>query len=210
MPTAKSFTALGRGNGFPFCLDLEELIEAYGDIWDITEPIPIGSLVFLLWNLYAFNSLSFTFNFTTSLGGTGTEEYTNDGPVSYGGEALDAVEPYKRVCFTDNRFPLVQDLLSDPGDGFNIFDGEFFFFPTLDDNGNYCLAYVIDANDIQSPKLAATNSRPTNGEVAQIQFPLDGEGNSITIKTVGFDFGNNDTTTATGGTIEKPNFYTYS
>ena len=89
MPTATSFTALGRGNGFPFCLDFQALINAYGDIWDRTQSISLNSLMFLFWNLYEFNSLSFTFDFTTSLGATGSEEYTNKGSVSYGGVALD-------------------------------------------------------------------------------------------------------------------------
>ena len=71
MPTATPFTALGRGNGFPFCLDLQALINAYGDIWDRTEPISLNSLMSLFWNLYEINSLSFTFGFTTSLGATG-------------------------------------------------------------------------------------------------------------------------------------------
>jgi hypothetical protein len=206
MPTATPFTALGRGNGFPFCLDLQALINVHGDIWDRTEPIAINPLMSLLWNLYVFNSLSFTFTFTTSLGGAGAEEYTNQGSVSYDGTAFDGPpgEPYKRVCFTDNALPIVQIL-----DSQNTFEGEFFFLPTLDDDNNYCLAYIIDTPDIKSPKLAATQSRPTNGEVAEIQFPLDDEGNTTVIKAVGFDFGNGDTTTATGGAITS-NFYTYN
>jgi len=204
MPTAIPFTALGRGNGFPFCLDLQALINVHGDIWDRTEPIAISPLMSLLWNLYEFNSLSFTFNFTTSSGGSGSEEYEKQGSVSYDGEIFDAVEPYKRVCFTDNALPIVQIL-----DSQNTFEGEFFFLPTLDDDNNYCLAYSISTPDIQSPKLAATQSRPTNGGVAEIQFPLDDNENTAVIKTVGFDFGNGDTTTATGGSITS-NFYTYN
>ena len=138
MPTAIPFTALGRGNGFPFCLDLQALINVHGDIWDRTEPIAISPLMSLLWNLYEFNSLSFTFNFTTSSGGSGSEEYEKQGSVSYDGEIFDAVEPYKRVCFTDNALPIVQIL-----DSQNTFEGEFFFVPTLNDDNNYCLAYSI-------------------------------------------------------------------
>ena len=209
MPTAIPFTALGRGNGFPFCLDFQELIDLNGDIWDRTQPISLNSLMSIFWNLYEINSLSFTFSFTTSLGGTGTGEYTNKGSVSYGGTPSGVLgEPYKRVCFTSLLYQynqiLESSVTSEP-----VEDGNFSFLPTLDDNKNYCLEYSIDTVDIKSQRLAAAQSVSTNGGVVDIQLPLDDEGNTTVIKIVGFDFLNDDTTTATGGTITS-NFYTYT
>ena len=210
MPTATPFTALGRGNGFPLCLDLQALKRQHGDIWDRTQPISLNSLMSLFWNLYEINSLSFTFSFTTSLGATGSEEYTNKGSVSYSTTALNGLsgEPYKRVCFTDNAIPIIQILessvTSEP-----VEDGSFSFLPTLDDNDNYCLAYSIDTGDIKSPRLADAQSISTFGGVVDIQLPLDDEGNTTVIKIVGFDFLNDDTTTATGGAITS-SFYTYT
>jgi hypothetical protein len=210
MPTAIPFTALGRGNGFPFCLDFQELIDLNGDIWDRTQPISLNSLMSLFWNLYEINSLSFTFDFTTSRGVTGSEEYTNKGSVSYSTTALNGLsgEPYKRVCFTSllhqyNQV-LESSVTSEP-----VEDGSFSFLPTLDDNDNYCLAYSIDAGEIMSPRLAAAQSVSTHGGVVDIQLPLDDEGNTTVIKIVGLDFLNDDTTTATGGAITS-SFYTYT
>lgn len=210
MPTAIPFTALGRGNGFPFCLDFQELINLNGDIWDRTQPISLNSLMSLFWNLYEINSLSFTFSFTTSRGGSGVREYTNKGSVSYAETALNGLsgEPYKRVCFTSllhqyNQI-LESSVTSEP-----VEDGSFSFLPTLDDNDNYCLAYSINAGEIMSPRLAAAQSVSTFGGVVDIQLPLDDEGNTTVIKIVGFNFLNDDTTTATGGAITS-SFYTYT
>ena len=210
MPTATPFTALGRGNGFPLCLDFQELIDLNGDIWDRTQPISLNSLMSLFWNLYEINSLSFTFSFTTSRGGSGVAEYTNKGSVSYAETALNGLsgEPYKRVCFTSllhqyNQI-LESSVTSEP-----VEDGSFSFIPTLDDNDNYCLAYSINAGEIMSPRLAAAQSVSTFGGVVDIQLPLDDEGNTTVIKIVGFNFLNDDTTTATGGAITS-SFYTYT
>ena len=60
-----------------------------------------------------------------------------------------------------------------------------------------------------SPRLAAAQSVSTFGGVVDIQLPLDDEGNTTVIKTVGFDFLNDATTTATGGAITS-SFYTYT
>ena len=48
MPTADSFTALGRGNGFPFCIDEKLDVSSY----DAVQPLTLAQAMKIYWNLH--------------------------------------------------------------------------------------------------------------------------------------------------------------
>ena len=53
MPTADSFTALGRGNGFPFCLTKKD-VSGYAFV----EPLTLQQVMNWRWNLYSASGLA--------------------------------------------------------------------------------------------------------------------------------------------------------
>lgn len=119
MPTATSFTALGRGNGFPFCIinSTNSVINALNGHEDkirnfitgidtVTEvyrvkEVTLAEAMGYIWNLY---EVSFA-NFTNSLGNV--LSFSNPSRFKYGSTVsegyVNAVEytPNKRVC---NKF----------------------------------------------------------------------------------------------------------
>ena len=106
MPVAKRFTSLGRGNGFPFCVQhsTDSVITAFDGHSDTVSPetyrvreVTLTEAMNFIWNLYSVDFASFTsggatYNFTNPAilryNNTPTEGYINAVPFT----------PIKRVC----------------------------------------------------------------------------------------------------------------
>jgi len=108
MPTATSFTALGRGNGFPFCLinaTNSAIIAVDGNNF-VGRPLEgvlkvkeftLNDILPYFWNLYSVT-------FPTVADGGLTHTFASDGiykigPFSDGYVNAEEVVPKKRVCF---------------------------------------------------------------------------------------------------------------
>jgi len=132
MPTAISFTALGRGNGFPFCVQrsTDSVINAFDghedtstnvisgavtieEIYRVREVTQIEAMNFI-WNLY-----SVTFSNAGIVDGAGDPiAFTNPGILRYGQESgyinADPYTPRKRVC-NENLSLSIPRTTTDPG-----------------------------------------------------------------------------------------------
>ena len=128
MPTADTFNALGKGNGFPFCLQKIDVSSAIDYIaWDLTTAMKV------YWNLYKFNVDVSTDNLSISEVGIG-DDITNDGDNS----DREAHEPQFRTCDRVQRFEW-----DDPNGGIDV-KGEVGF--GQDDPSEGVSAYVDLSN----------------------------------------------------------------
>jgi len=230
MPTADSFTALGRGNGFPFCLDnvstLESAFSSNTDgainsiVLDRTDAVPLEDLVSFFWNLSEFTTCTFVNSFTNSDGSSGTTTVDTGGSditeaqVIVGGEGLDvgdtlkSTEPRERVCLEDNVANpriFIQSLRE--GSSSPRYTTGFYVTPSLTSGGDPCIAYALNSQ-CKNPRLANVIGF-ANGSEVSVNLPLNSSGDTVAIKIVGVDYGSGDTTTATSGNIVA-DFYTYS
>jgi hypothetical protein len=114
MPTADSFSALGKGNGFPFCLNKVDVSSAIDYIaWDL----PTAMNVY--WNLHKFNVNVSTDNLSISEVGIG-----DDIDDDYDHSDREAHEPHFRTCDRVQRFEW-----DDPNGGIDV-KGEVYLSQT--------------------------------------------------------------------------------
>ena len=230
MPTADSFTALGRGNGFPFCLDtvpaLESAFSSNSDgainsiVLDRTDAVSLEDLVFFFWNLSEFTTCTFVNSFTNSDSSSGTTTVDTgssdirEAQVIVGGEGLDLgnklklMEPKDRVCLEDNVANpriFIQSLRVSPSSP--RYTTGFYVTPGLTSGGDPCIAYALNS-ECMNPRLANVIGF-ANGSEVSVNLPLNSSGDTVAIKIVGVDYGSGNTTTATSGNIVA-DFYTYS
>lgn len=231
MPTAIPFTALGRGNGFPFCLD-PALIAPFLN-YDLTDPIELDVLMNFFWNLYDITSMDFTFvkrsyDFTN---GEFVEETISLQKTSFSAKGVGVVsaplpEPFEKVCFDSSRYYIVD--LDKDGDPNESPSAELRVTPSLNENGEYCLAYQIQStgSSIFSPTLGedfaeSESTEPFPGYPNGITFstvpggeldlPLNDDGDTTTIEFVGItDDTDVSTTTTPSSASASADFYTYS
>jgi hypothetical protein len=230
MPAATPFTALGRGNGFPFCLDnvstLESAFSSNSDgaidsiVLDRTDAVSLDDLMFFFWNLSELTTCTFVNSFTSSDGSSGTTT-TNTGSsdikeaqIPSGGSGLDlgntlkSTQPRDRVCLeesaTDPRI-FIQSLRQ--GSSSALYTQGFYVTPSLTSGGDPCIAYALNSV-IKNPRLADVIGT-ANGSEVSVNLPLNSSGATVAIKIVGVDSGSGNTTTATSGIIAA-DFYTYS
>ena len=227
MPIATRFTALGRGNGFPFCLDnVAALDSAFSNnldgaidsiVLDRTDAVPLKDLVFFFWNLSEFTTCTFVNSFTSRDGSSGTTTTSTGGSdikeaqIPSGGSGLNlgntlkSTEPIDRICLeestTDPRI-FIQSLRV--GSSTPLYTQGFYVTPSLTSEGDPCIAYALNGS-LKNPLYAGDSA---NGAQVSVNLPLNNSGDTVAIKVVGVDLGSGNTTTATSGSIVA-DFYTY-
>ena len=108
MPTADSFTALGRGNGFPFCASKIDVSEY--DNWitlggtakgnsptDGEKTTSLANAMKLWWNYYSATG-SFSASSSDPIGGSGSVTHTDKEVIIKATGEEDALEPVNRSC----------------------------------------------------------------------------------------------------------------
>ncbi len=166
MPIATKFTALGRGNGFPFCLDnVAALDSAFSNnfdgaidsiVLDRTDAVPLKDLVFFFWNLSEFTTCTFVNSFTSRDGSSGTTTTSTGGSdikeaqIPSGGSGLNlgntlkSTEPIDRICLeestTDPRI-FIQSLRV--GSSTPLYTQGLYVTPSLTSEGDPCIAYAL-------------------------------------------------------------------
>jgi len=119
MPTATSFTALGRGNGFPFCLDRLDIssfshwvtlggyqktnADAGTSVTQNQINLSFANAMKLFWNAYRFNINIEVVGTNGAVGGSGTvtETFTKDF-FETDSSTITTVSPRERVCFASS------------------------------------------------------------------------------------------------------------
>jgi hypothetical protein len=230
MPTATSFTALGRGNGFPFCLNnvaaLESAFSSNSDgaidsiVLDRTSAVSLDDLMFFFWNLSELTTCTFVNSFTSGDGSSGTTTTNTGGSdikeaqIPSGGSGLDlgntlkSTQPRERVCLeesaTDPRI-FIQSLRQ--GSSSPLYTQGFYVTPSLTSGGDPCIAYALNSS-LKNPRFADAIGT-ANGSEVSVNLPLNSSGATVAIKIVGIDSGGGNTSTAVSGNIVA-DFYTYS
>ena len=155
MPTANPFTALGKGNGFPFCVQrsTDSVLTAFDGHEDtFTNPITgavtivekyrvkevtLAEAMNFIWNLY-----SVTFSNAGIVDGSGNPlTFTNPGILRYGQESgyinADVYTPRERVNNKELSFSIPRTT-TDPGFGFGWFVAQTgSYVPDDSDPGNF-------------------------------------------------------------------------
>jgi len=103
MPTATPFTALGRGNGFPFCLNRLTVSELKTEIFPSA---PSGSVVH--YRVMSLVQLAKLYWNTFAVIGSASAVETNIS-ASINGQIETTIEPFKRVCNPSITFPPLTD-----------------------------------------------------------------------------------------------------
>ena len=226
MPTATSFTALGRGNGFPFCLEdnVSELDNAFstntdGAIesvrFDKTDAISLENLMFFFWNLHKFTTLSFVSNFTNSSGsGTTTDSgegtiisvQVEDGQTGLGSSTnFSTTEPRARVCKQEEDIYIAN---MGAAGGASEFTQGFYFIPSRTSGGDPCIAYALNRPGGAMNPAIANELGTANGSEVSVNLPLNSSGATTAIKIVGITSGSFSSTAVSGNIVAD--FYTYS
>ena len=121
MPTATSFTALGRGNGFPFCASKID-VSVY-DNWitlggtakgnnptDEEKSTSLANAMKLWWNYYSATG-SFSASSSDPIGGSGSVTHTDKEVIIKAIGEEDALEPVNRSCKGTDPFLFRNDSL---------------------------------------------------------------------------------------------------
>jgi len=125
MPTATPFTALGAGNGFPFCLiPIDEINNAPWELWELCpETFTLVEVMNWFWNGHDYTSTKIAYGRYLKSDGSLVRSYTwyldyseadaawPSGTLSDVGQGLNfpslgsarTIEPYQRVCSSSVR-----------------------------------------------------------------------------------------------------------
>ncbi len=151
MPTADTFTALGRGNGFPFCIDEKLDVSSY----DAVQPLTLAQAMKIYWNLHG--AVGF-FKFPTGQPGSpiiNVEDINDQDFIDYSSEtgginednSDTPTEPKERVCSPPfsgiNGFKSVDDStsFSSFGSSINLEDGFVRYYNGNVSNENNFIGY---------------------------------------------------------------------
>ncbi len=163
MSTAQKFTALGAGNGFPFCLITNQDYFDNYFFWSrvkfpgSTQSEKLKNASYFFWRLKSFTNLKIDYTiFLTNDDEefrTGFFEIQNNPsgqPAFFGGgesNLLSVYEPHKRPCIrTGGGELLIETMLETVTEGL-IGEGYLYFNLCLDENEDVCLIYQLEGFD---------------------------------------------------------------
>ena len=190
MPTATSFTALGRGNGFPFCASKID-VSVY-DNWitlggtakgntptDAEKTTSLENAMKLWWNYYSATG-SFSASFSTPDESGSVTHTDKEVIIKTAGEA-DALEPVNRSCKGTNSLGggfSDEDIVADNGASGSITAGRFEFIRrmyngTTSDESNFVGYGVSRLCHSESDTFTIAATSDTGVEITVGSF-LDG------------------------------------
>ena len=195
MPTATSFTALGRGNGFPFTCNAaaDSVINAFDGHEDYQKAFVSGAADTLLevyrvrevslteamgyiWNLYEVSFANFTETSTgdvLSFSNPSIFKYSNT--VSEGYVNADAYTPAQRVCNEDLDIPIPRNTYAP----FNNGDGGWFVAQaddnvTGDTSAQFAIRSIYYATDTNKYYMIYTSSLRADDDSFIEEMPFSG------------------------------------